>query len=152
MRVLLISALHCLKRSGKFIYSNETTGNGDATNPYVGQAVFAVDFEGWSDKFIYFIYLFIFGFSLSDFAHKSKRCKYFHIAPFQSPSRTRPNHLSFLRNGYLVCSSQVRRSGRGVDHPFQFSVEVKERVELYLSSPSGPSWPILGPTSHFRFA
>ena len=26
------------------------------------------------------------------------------------------------------------------------SAEVKERVELYLYSPSGPSWPILGGT------
>jgi hypothetical protein len=28
-------------------------------------------------------------------------------------------------------------------HP-QLSAEVKERVELYLFSPSGPSWPIIG--------
>jgi len=27
------------------------------------------------------------------------------------------------------------------------STEIKERVELYLSSPSGPSWPVLGWTS-----
>jgi hypothetical protein len=29
--------------------------------------------------------------------------------------------------------------GRGVDHPRASSAEVKERVELYLHSPSGPS-------------
>jgi hypothetical protein len=34
--------------------------------------------------------------------------------------------------------------GCGVDHPPSSSVEVKERVELYFYSPSGPSWPILG--------
>ena len=34
----------------------------------------------------------------------------------------------------------VELPGRGVDHP----PEVKERVELYLYSPSGPSWPVLG--------
>ena len=28
--------------------------------------------------------------------------------------------------------------------PTPSSAEVKERVELYLSSPSGPSWPLLG--------
>ena len=32
----------------------------------------------------------------------------------------------------------------GVDHPPPSSAEVKERVELYIYSPSGPSWPILG--------
>jgi hypothetical protein len=38
----------------------------------------------------------------------------------------------------------VKRPGRGVDHPPPYSAEVKERVELYLSSPSGPSWPVVG--------
>ena len=38
----------------------------------------------------------------------------------------------------------VKRPGRGADHPPSSSVEVKERVELYLYSPSGPSWPVLG--------
>jgi hypothetical protein len=40
----------------------------------------------------------------------------------------------------------VKRPGRGVDHPPTSSAEVKERVELYLYSPSGPSWPVLGRT------
>ena len=38
----------------------------------------------------------------------------------------------------------VKRPGRGVSHPPPSSTEVKERVDLYLYSPSGPSWPILG--------
>jgi len=38
----------------------------------------------------------------------------------------------------------VKRPGRGVDHPPTSSAEVKERVELYLYFPSGPSWPVLG--------
>jgi hypothetical protein len=38
----------------------------------------------------------------------------------------------------------VKRPGRGVDHPPPSSAEVKERVELYLYSPSGPSWHFLG--------
>jgi len=29
------------------------------------------------------------------------------------------------------------------------SAEVKERVELYLYSPSGPSWPVLGELTSF---
>jgi hypothetical protein len=37
----------------------------------------------------------------------------------------------------------VKRPGRGVDHPPPSSAEIKERVELYLYSPSGPSWPVL---------
>jgi len=38
----------------------------------------------------------------------------------------------------------VKRPECGVDHPPPSSAEVKERVELYLYSPSGPSWPVLG--------
>jgi len=38
----------------------------------------------------------------------------------------------------------VRRPERGVDHPPPSSAEVKEKVELYLYSPSGSSWPVLG--------
>ena len=33
-------------------------------------------------------------------------------------------------------------AGRGVDHPYPSSAEVKERVKLYFSSLSGPSWPV----------
>jgi hypothetical protein len=38
----------------------------------------------------------------------------------------------------------VNRPGRVVDHPPPSITEVKDRVELYLYSPSGPSWPVLG--------
>ena len=38
----------------------------------------------------------------------------------------------------------VKQPGRSLDHPPPSSAEVKERVELYLYSPSGPSWPVLG--------
>jgi hypothetical protein len=40
----------------------------------------------------------------------------------------------------------VKRPGRGIDHPPRFIAEVKERVELYLYSPSGPLRPVLGRT------
>jgi hypothetical protein len=40
----------------------------------------------------------------------------------------------------------VKRPGRGVDHPPPSCAEVKERVDLYLYSPAGPSWPVLGRT------
>jgi hypothetical protein len=38
----------------------------------------------------------------------------------------------------------VKRPGRGVDHPPSSSAEVKEKVELYLYSPCGSSWPVIG--------
>jgi hypothetical protein len=38
----------------------------------------------------------------------------------------------------------VKRPGRGVDHPTPSRAEVEGRVELYICSPSGPSWPVVG--------
>jgi hypothetical protein len=40
----------------------------------------------------------------------------------------------------------LKRSGRGVNHPPPSKVEVKERVDLYLYSPYGSSWSVLGRT------
>ena len=40
----------------------------------------------------------------------------------------------------------VNRPGRGIDHPSPSSAKVKERVQLYLYTPSGPLWPVLGRT------
>jgi hypothetical protein len=45
---------------------------------------------------------------------------------------------SLLYNGYWVSSMG------SIDHPPPPSAEVKERVELYLCSPSGPSWLVVG--------
>ena len=56
---------------------------------------------------------------------------------------------SLLYNGYWVFPRRKERPGRGVDHPTPSSAEVKERVELYLCFPSGPSWPVLGWTLPF---
>ena len=41
-------------------------------------------------------------------------------------------------------SRGVKRPGRDVDHPPTSSAEVKERVEIYLHFPFGPSRPVLG--------
>ena len=43
-----------------------------------------------------------------------------------------------------VLSPGLKRPGRDVDLPPPSSAEVKERVELYLYSTYGPSWPVLG--------
>ena len=40
--------------------------------------------------------------------------------------------------------SGVKRPGRGVDHPPPSKCRGQERVGLYLYSPSGPSWPVMG--------
>jgi hypothetical protein len=50
---------------------------------------------------------------------------------------------SLLYNGYWVSFSGVKRPGRGVDHTSPSSIEVKQGVEPYLYSPSGPSWLVL---------
>jgi hypothetical protein len=57
------------------------------------------------------------------------------IGPGAHPDSYPMGTGSFLR---------IKRPGRGVDHPPLSSDEVKERVKLYLSSPSGSSWPVRG--------
>jgi len=44
---------------------------------------------------------------------------------------------SLLYNGYWVSFWGVKQLGRGIEHP-PSRTKVKERVELYLYSPSGP--------------
>ena len=66
-------------------------------------------------------------------------------APVQTGPRTHPASYTVGTGSF----PGIKRPGRGVDHPSPSSVEVKERVELYLYFPSGPSWPVLGRTLHF---
>ena len=67
--------------------------------------------------------------------------------------RTRPDRPwgppSLLYNGYRVPFPGVKRPERGVNHPPPSSAEVNERVELYLYSLFGLSWPVLGGTLPF---
>jgi hypothetical protein len=64
--------------------------------------------------------------------------------------RSRPDRpwgpRSLLYNVYRVSFPGIKRPGRGVDHPTPSSARVKERVQLYLYSPSEASWPVLGRT------
>ena len=65
---------------------------------------------------------------------------------FPHPSRPALGHTQPPVLGIPGLSPGVKRPGRGVDQPSPSSVEVKERVELHLYSPSRPSWPVLGRT------
>ena len=63
---------------------------------------------------------------------------------FSSPVQTGPvTHPTSYTMG-TGSFPGLKRPGGGVDHPPSSSAEVKERVELYLYSPSGPSWHGLG--------
>ena len=52
------------------------------------------------------------------------------------------NPPSPLYSGFRLFPPEVKRSGCGADHP-PSSVEVKEKIELYLHSRSQASWPVL---------
>ena len=45
----------------------------------------------------------------------------------------------------------VKRPGRGADHPPPSKRRGHERVGLYLYSPSGPQWPVIGKTFTFTY-
>jgi len=61
-------------------------------------------------------------------------------ASFQIDPGAHPASCTMSIGSFLA----VKRPGRGLDRPPTSSDEVKERVELYLYSPSWPSWPVLG--------
>jgi hypothetical protein len=64
-------------------------------------------------------------------------------ARFSSPVHSPGAHPASYTVG-TGSFSRLKQPGCGVDHPAPASAEVKERVELYLYSTSGPSWPVLG--------
>ena len=70
-----------------------------------------------------------------DFPHPSRPA----LGPTQPP-------IHWVR----ISVSGLKRPGRGVNHPPPSSAEVKERVELHLYSPSGPSWAV--PRVSFTFS
>jgi hypothetical protein len=63
---------------------------------------------------------------------------------FSAPDQTGPGAYPASYTIGTGSFPGVKRPGRGVDHPPLSSAEVKERVELYLYSPSGSSRPVLG--------
>ena len=65
---------------------------------------------------------------------------------FSAPVQIRhaaPPSLRYVYNGYRVPFPGAKRPGLCVDHPPPSSAKVKERVELYVYSPSEPSWSAL---------
>ena len=58
------------------------------------------------------------------------------------PDKSQGLH-NLLRNEYQVSFTGVKQLGHGIKHPTTSGAEVKERVELYLYSPSRLSWPVL---------
>jgi hypothetical protein len=62
---------------------------------------------------------------------------------FPHPSRSALGPTQPPVQWYRVSFPGVEWPGRGVDHPLPSSAKVKERVQLYLYSPSEPSLPVL---------
>jgi hypothetical protein len=63
---------------------------------------------------------------------------------FRTPVQTGPDDHSASYTMGTGSLSEVKQPGSGVDQPLPSSAKVKESVELYLYSHSGPSCPILG--------
>jgi hypothetical protein len=63
---------------------------------------------------------------------------------FSAPVQTGPGALPAFYTIGTGTFPRVKRPGLVGDHPHPSSAEIKENIELYLSSPSGPSWPVPG--------
>ena len=67
-------------------------------------------------------------------------------ARFSAPVQTGPEaHAASYTMG-TGSLTKIKRPGSGVEPPPQSNAEVEERVEPYIYSHSGPSWPVLGRT------
>ena len=60
-------------------------------------------------------------------------------APVQTGPGTHPASFTVSAGSF----PKIERPGRGVNRPPPSNAEIKERVELYLYSPSGHSWPVI---------
>jgi len=61
-------------------------------------------------------------------------------APVQTGPEAHPASYTIGTGSFIG----IKRPGCGVDHPLPFSAEAKKKVELYLYSACGSSWPVLG--------
>ena len=53
-------------------------------------------------------------------------------------------HPTSCTMGTCFRSPETERRGRGFDYPPAYNSEVKERVQVYMFRPSGPSWLLIG--------
>jgi hypothetical protein len=65
-------------------------------------------------------------------------------ARFSAPFHTGPGAYPASYTMGTGFSPGAKRPAHGVDHSTPSKADVKERVELYVYSPSGPSWSVLG--------
>ena len=65
-------------------------------------------------------------------------------ARFSAPVQTGPGAHSASYTKGTGSFLGVKRPGSGVDHPPPSNAEAEGRVELYICSPSGSSWPVIG--------
>ena len=72
-------------------------------------------------------------------------------ARFSAPVQTGPGAYPASCTMGTGSFPGVKRPGRGADHPAPPKRPGHERVELYIYSPSGPSWPALGRTLLFIY-
>ena len=70
---------------------------------------------------------------------------------FSAPIQTDPGAHTASSTMGTGSLPGIKRLERGVEHPPPSSSEVKDRVELYLYSPSGLSWPVLGRTLPLQY-
>jgi len=66
------------------------------------------------------------------------------VVKFSAPIQTSPGaHPTSCTLGTRSFPA-VERPGLGIDHSPPSIAEVKERIDLYLYSHCGPSWPVVG--------
>ena len=65
-------------------------------------------------------------------------------ARFSAPVHTGPGAYPVSCTMVTGPSPGEKRPGRGVDHPSPSKCRGQERIGLYLYSPSGSSWPVMG--------
>jgi len=96
-------------------------------------------FLNWDEAFLFVLFLPETLYGLEGSGIESRL-----VQDFSHPSKPVLGPSSLLYKEYRFCIPEVNRPGRGVDDTSPSSAAVKERVELYLYTPSGPSWPVLG--------
>jgi hypothetical protein len=62
------------------------------------------------------------------------------VARLSAPVQTGPGAHPASHTADTGSFPEVKLPGRGVGHPIPSSGEVKDRVKLFIYSPSGPSW------------